>query len=286
MRNSGGKTVDLERAMVELTKKYTAFFKPSYYIQTSDGAAFGLCEHELRWSASEIKLPIYLYYMEQIVRGNIDPTLKIHIPVEHVRITGSGVVHLLKEKSVFTIQELLQYMIAVSDNEATNQLIRYVGLNTLKAWAKKKHWGNEVLLERYLMDYEANVANELSVYGGVSVLSEIITLGKQYPAYKEQIERPFLKQQLRSYLPGALDEREIKHLTMLNKTGEDPDVRHDIALFRYQAKEIYVATFTNQLIEEAKAIEWMQEVGKLVFHASSGMCIKKGNVSKDELLAE
>lgn len=278
--------VDLEKEMVELTKKYTEFFNPSYYIQTSDGEAFGLCEHKLRWSASEIKLPIYLYYMEQIATGDIDPTLNIRIPTDHVRITGSGVVHLLKEKSVFTIQELLQYMIAVSDNEATNQLIQYVGLTTIKSWAKEKQWGDEVLLKRYLMDYEANVANELSVYGGVNVLKEIIELGNQYPACKEQIERPFLKQQLRSYLPGALDEREIKDLTMLNKTGEDPDVRHDIALFRYQAKEIYVGTFTNQLIEEAKAIEWMQEVGKLIFHTISGLHMKKGNVRKDELLGE
>ena len=256
--------MDWDKEIQELATKFVPYIESGLYIHDGTNNLFSKNENDLFPSASIIKLPIYLYYYEKAIQGKLH--LKTKVTVSKLnRANGSGIMHILTSIEEWSIEDLLQLMIAVSDNEATNQLIGYVGLEDLQAWMQTKHWHEGIALRRYLMDYESGLVNEVSPLGATEVLKEIIELGENHPSWKNQIEKPFLLQQFRTGLPGYLDEREIPILEMLNKTGEDNEIRHDVALFRYQDRIIYIASLNKSVKEEAKAIEWMQEIGKLAF---------------------
>lgn len=253
-----------DKEIQELATNFAPYIESGLYIHDGTKKLFGINEEELFPSASIIKLPIYLYYYEKAIQGKLNLADKVTVP-KISRANGSGVLHILTSIEEWSIEDLLQLMIAVSDNEATNQLIACVGLENLQAWIETKEWNTGMVLKRYLMDYVSGLVNEVSPQGAMEVLKEIVELGNHYPTWKEQIEKPLLLQQFRTGLPGYLDEREIPILEMLNKTGEDNEIRHDVALFRYNDRIVYIAALNKNVKEEAKAIEWMQEIGKLAF---------------------
>lgn len=257
--------MDWDKEIEKLTTNFSLYIESGLYIYDGTRKLVSKNEDNLFPSASIIKLPIYLYYYEQAIQNKLNLMDRVNVS-QKGRANGSGVMHILTSIEEWSIEELLQLMIAVSDNEATNQLISYAGLENLQAWIKEKKWSEGIALRRYLMDYESGLVNEVSPQGALEVLKEIIELGTTHPLWKEQIEKPFLLQQFRTGLPGYLDEREIPVLEMLNKTGEDNGIRHDVALFRYQDRTVFIAALNKNVKEEAKAIEWMQELGKLAFN--------------------
>ncbi|MBM6615476.1 serine hydrolase [Desemzia sp. RIT804] len=255
--------MEREKELKILNEKYESL--PTKGLVVSDGEIlFSLHPEKLFSAANLIKLPIYLYYYENAVYGELDVLEEISVPSQG-RISGKGILHLLPEIEVWTVEELLKAMIAVSDHEATNQLIAHTGLKPIQEWIEKKEWKNDVKLRRYLMDYASGLVNEISPQGAVAVLKEIIQLGEKNPDWQKRIEFPLLNQQFRAGLPGSLTEKEIPVLEILNKTDEDKRVLHDVALFRYKEKNIYVAALAEDVQDEAQVYAWMQEIGKLIF---------------------
>lgn len=231
-----------------------------------DGDQIVVSHHgdELFTAPNLTKLAIYLYYYEKAVLRKVDLLQEIEVPPQD-RIAGKGVLHLLPERENWTIEELLRVMIAVSDHEATNQLIAHTGLRNIQEWIETKEWSEGVKLRRYLLDYSSGLVNEISPNGAVSVLRDINLLAEKYPDWKERIEFPLLRQQFRNGLPGAMNEKGIPVLEILNKTDEDNGILHDVALFRYKEKQIYVAALAEEVQNEAQIYVWMQETGKIVF---------------------
>lgn len=251
------------RALTALNEQYAPLDTKGLMIVVEDKQVTWQAE-KLFTAANLTKLSIYLYYYEKAILGQMDLLEEIEVPIEG-RITGKGVLHLLPRIEKWTVEDLLKVMIAVSDHEATNQLIAHVGLRTIQAWIETKEWKNDVKLNRYLMDYTSGLSNEMSPQGAVAVLKEIIQLGEQHPEWQGKIEFPLLHQQFRTGLPGSLTEKNIPILEILNKTDEDNNTLHDVALFRYKEKKIYIATMATDVQDEAQIYAWMQDIGKLMF---------------------
>lgn len=247
-----------------LSDKYSPESKNALVVFEENELIVSQQGNELFTAPNLTKLAVYLYYYEKAVLGKIDLLEEIEVPPQG-RISGKGVLHLLPEIERWTLEELLKVMIAVSDHEATNQLIAHAGLRTIQEWIETKKWKDEVKLRRYLMDYSSGLINEISANGAVSVLKDILMLGENYPDWKEHIEFPLLRQQFRQGLPGSMNEKGVPVLEILNKTDEDNGVLHDVALFRYKEKHIYVAALAEEVQNEAQVYLWMQEIGKLIF---------------------
>lgn len=247
-----------------LSSKYSPESKKGLVIYDGNEAVVSQNGDELFAAPNLTKLAIYLFYYEKAVLRKIDLSEEIEVPPQG-RIAGKGVLHLLPERENWTVEELLKVMIAVSDHEATNQLIAHAGLRHIQEWMETKKWSDEVKLRRYLMDYASGLVNEITPNGAVSVLRDIMELAEQYPEWKERIEFPFLHQQFRNGLPGSMHEKAIPVLEILNKTDEDNGMVHDVALFRYKEKHIYVAALAKEVQEEAQIYVWLQEIGKLIF---------------------
>ena len=255
--------MEWEKELIALNKQYTPLSTKGLMVLADDKMVTWQAE-KLFTAANLTKLSIYLYYYEKAVLGQIDLLEEIAVPTEG-RITGKGVLHLLPGIEKWTVEDLLKVMIAVSDHEATNQLIAHVGLRTIQAWIETKKWKKDVKLRRYLMDYTSGLTNEISPKGAVAVMKDIIQLGERYPEWQEKVEFPLLNQQFRNGLPGSLTEKGIPVLEILNKTDEDNSILHDVALFRYKEKKLYIAALAMDVQDEAQIYAWMQEIGKLMF---------------------
>lgn len=255
--------MEWEKELIAVNKQYTPLDTKGLMVSVGDKMVTWQAE-KLFTAANLTKLPIYLFYYEKAVRGQMDLLEEIIVPTER-RIAGKGVLHLLPRIEKWTIEDLLTMMIAVSDHEATNQLIAHVGLRTIQEWIETKEWKKDVKLRRYLMDYASGLTNEISPKGAIAVMKDIIQLGEQNLEWQEKIEFPLVNQQFRNGLPGSLTEKNIPILEILNKTDEDNTVLHDVALFRYKDKKVYIAALAMDVQDEAQMYAWMQDIGKLIF---------------------
>lgn len=78
------------------------------------------------WAASIIKLPIMISTLNEIEKGNL--SLKTKLPVRHeFMLEPTDYVSTLPDNAELDVRDLLDYMIAESDNEATNILVDYRG---------------------------------------------------------------------------------------------------------------------------------------------------------------
>lgn len=213
-------------------------------------------------SASLIKLAVYAFYYENISQHKLAADKTITVTKEDYP-GGAGILALVSGKNIWSIKELLTLMIAISDNAATNLLIQAAGMANIQKWLKEKGQANNVKLNRLMMAKHTS-DNFISAKGAIWLLTFIFSLGENNDILKNTIQAPFFKQQHRDYLPGALDEHAIPFLQIGNKTGELADVKHDVAIFRYQGKEIWVAALTKHDHRESDVIDWMQQVGKQV----------------------
>ena len=80
-------------------------------------------EKKIFESASLIKIPIMIYIFSKLNKEERQENLKI----EH-KVSGSGVLQTL-DIPYLSVNDLVQLMIVVSDNTATNILINYFGHN-------------------------------------------------------------------------------------------------------------------------------------------------------------
>ncbi|MBC2140396.1 serine hydrolase [Listeria innocua] len=248
----------------EINQDFNIIDSKALFISDGETVLFAENENQLFTAASVIKLPIYLYFFEKIAKKELDLQTDFQIPSEKV-VAGAGIIQILPQKRIWTLEELLHLMIAVSDNTATNQLIELATIAKLQSWLRENNWEDGIQLERQMMDFKTVKQNKISAKAAVTIFQKIMMLSEAYPDLKETIRRPLLNQQFRSNLAGTLEEAGISGLQMLNKTGELKNIQHDVAVFEYKGKIRFAAALTNNTGLEANATAWMQTVGKQLF---------------------
>ena len=104
-------------------------------------------------AASMIKVYILGYLFEEIEAGhiNLDETMELE---ESDKVGGAGVLSGYAVGTKLTVDELAKLMITVSDNSATNILIRRLGIESINQYIVKNGF-MDTKLQRYMMDLEA-----------------------------------------------------------------------------------------------------------------------------------
>ncbi|MEG2120046.1 MAG: serine hydrolase, partial [Pseudoflavonifractor sp.] len=101
-------------------------------------------------SASTIKLPVLLAMLEGVRQREF--TLDQPIPITHVtedtRIFDRG-------EAVYSLRELLYWMITVSDNTATNTILDLLGFDRVNAYARDILGLQSTLCRRKMLDFSA-----------------------------------------------------------------------------------------------------------------------------------
>lgn len=177
-------------------------------------------------SASLIKLPIFLYGFDHA--KNLDELVEV-LPVDIVN--GSGVLQTLVTQSRwFSIRDLHVLMMVVSDNTATNLLIKHYGIKRLNTYLK--HLGmTKSVLNREMRD---QIAISKGRDNFVCARDMVACLRKMAssPAFHDMLHI-LEKQQFQDKVPAGV---KTDQFIFFNKSGELDDIEHDAGYFVYKGQ--------------------------------------------------
>ena len=96
-------------------------------------------------AASTVKIPIMVEIFRQIDAGQSARSMTAHVFTDADMTPGSGVMLHLHEGMEFTLNDLIYLMISISDNIATNILIRMAGMENVNRTMRDLGMTNSIL---------------------------------------------------------------------------------------------------------------------------------------------
>lgn len=198
-----------------------------YYHNLATGHEFGVRERDAFLAASVVKLPIFLYLMARQAAGEavLEQTLRIE---QSDIVPGCGALRLFSEPMETDIRSLCRLMIDLSDNTATNRLIRFCTIPALNEYFRSLGLV-QTCLRRFLFDAEASAAgleNTISPKE-MGLLLEKLYQGTLFPP---EITREALDILLDQQIGHKLDGKLNGIVPIAHKTGEDEDLSNDVGL--------------------------------------------------------
>ena len=124
-----------------------------YYKNLLTGFEYGVRAEETYLAASVIKFPILLHVLDRAARGEI--SLSDKLTVENwEKVPSCGGLNQFTDAVTADVRTLCRLMIVLSDNTATNKLIRFCGMDRCND-AFREMGLQKTVLNRLLFDYEA-----------------------------------------------------------------------------------------------------------------------------------
>ena len=227
----------LERALADFPGKYSLY---CVELDTMTPAA-AIAPQTRVVSASTIKVAIMLCALEEVNQGRL--TLDRPVPLTQEDFCGdTRVFEPGYRKDSHSLWELLYWMIAVSDNSATNALITLLGYDRVNGWCEGLGL-EHTSLGRKMLDFEA-VARGRNNY--TSALD-------QFRMYQALYEGRILNESLRkvawdllgrSRSFGSLLRYIPDPVTVCHKPGGLAHLSHDAGVFLLPGKPYYLGIFT------------------------------------------
>lgn len=180
-------------------------------------------EDTVHASASMIKILIMLSVFEAVSQQKLALTDQIALTATP-RVEGGGALQELQGNHTFSVLELCRLMMVLSDNWATNLLIRTLGMTFINDTAKK-YGAAKTSLKRYMMDTAAAARGDENVttaYDMIVLLDAIFQIREQSVGGHEMWQI-LGRQQFRDKLPFHWGEEVPFH----HKTGCLDRVEHD-----------------------------------------------------------
>lgn len=235
-----------------------------YYENLVTGETAGFNEDQSFLAASVIKLPILMCVAKWVSEGKADFSEKIRVREED-KFPSCGALSLFSDEFDVDIRSLCNLMIDISDNSATNLLIKRFGIAEFQ-----KEFSNiglkNTILNRAIFDAEMAAKG----YENYIVPVEIADLLRK--VYKKEfvnqetselIEEILLKQQLNSKIPAIIGEDTVP---IAHKTGEDDGISNDVGIV--YSTEPFILCFTGNLSDIYNWENLIREVSFEIFENS------------------
>lgn len=198
-----------------------------FYKNLSTGESFGYRERDMFQAASVIKLPIYAVVMKLWAEGKLELSEKI-VCRDEDKLPPCGALYFFTGDVEVDINTLCGLMISLSDNAATNLLIKRLGLDFLNEQFKEIGL-KDTHLERLLFDAEGS-AKGLENRIVPAEMGELLERIYRHSFINEEVsarmEKLLLEQQINHKIPGYLPEG----TPVAHKTGEDDGITNDVAV--------------------------------------------------------
>ena len=179
-------------------------------------------------AASVIKIPIMMEAFRQFENGELNPRQTYQIKAED-KMPSCGALNRMHDGLEVTMRDLVELMIVLSDNTATNILIDILGIARVNATLEAE--GLKVTrLRRKLFDkagMEAGLSNHVCARE-IGLLLERMYAGTLVsPEASTQMLEILRNQKLNGKMPFFLKPRGI---ACAHKTGEDDGITHDVGV--------------------------------------------------------
>lgn len=216
-------------------------------VDLKTGERYGLGVDQPVATASVIKLPVMVEAFYQMQEGK----LQWSQPVEETafdRVRGSGILQDLHQQIGITLGDAITLMIDLSDNTASNIVIRTVGIDSVNARMRKLGL-QHTALNGYVF-HEKDATNEDAKKFGLGVTTaddmvHLLTLIKQHeiltPAACDQMLTILGKQRDNDAFPRYTSD--LQGVTWEHKTGALDAVRNDVGIAETPVGPVVMAGF-------------------------------------------
>ncbi|MGB5855108.1 MAG: serine hydrolase [Oceanisphaera sp.] len=215
-------------------------------------------------AASVVKLFLLIDAYRRIEDGELDRDSPIEI-AKTCHVGGAGVLSTLSPQLRPSLHDLLTLMIVVSDNTASNIVLKKIGFqgvaSTLEALG-----ATNTRIERYFCDQQAiregrdNITTANDMVLALACIAESNNLVSD--TSRSEMLSILSRQQLRYKLPAYFPEQ--RPVRILNKTGELPGIEHDVAILVSPDRCDYLAVLTDGWNENADGQRKVADIGRLV----------------------
>ena len=179
-------------------------------------------------AASVIKIPIMVEAFRQFESGELNPLETYRIKPED-KMPSCGALNRMHDGLEVTLRDLVELMIVLSDNSATNILIDRLGIARVNATLEAE--GLKVTrLRRKLFDkagMEAGLSNHVCAREIGLLLERMYNGTLVSPEASAQMLEILRNQKLNGKMPFFLKPRGI---ACAHKTGEDDGITHDVGV--------------------------------------------------------
>ena len=215
-------------------------------------------------AASLAKLPVMASIFKKYDKKEI--SLSDYITLRSIdRVGGSGILKNSRAGSRFTVGELIELMITISDNTATNLLINFIGFDYINSSMKEFGLENSNL-SRLMMDMRSR-SKGIENYTTATDMARILKLiykgrliNKDISKYSVQILK---EQKSKNRIPAKLPkDTEIAH-----KTGLENGVCHDVGIVYTENGDFIISALTqhkNRTSVQSKKL--IAEIAHLVYN--------------------
>jgi beta-lactamase class A len=226
-----------------------------YYKDLVSGESFGYREKDMFQAASVIKLPIYAVVMKLWAEGKLSLSEKILCRDEN-KLPPCGALYFFTGDVEVDINTLCGLMISISDNAATNLLIKRLGLDFLNEQFKEIGL-KDTHLERLLFDAESS-AKGLENRIVPSEIGALLESIYRHSFINEEVscrmEKLLLEQQINHKIPGYLPEG----TPVAHKTGEDDGITNDVGVV--YGEKPFVICFASNFTDVPAAERALREI--------------------------
>lgn len=211
-----------------------------YYENLIDGTTLGYNEDETFGAASVIKLPVLMYTAKLVAEGELSWEQKVTVRDEDKKPSCGALLSMTGDIETDLIS-LCRLMITISDNTATNMVIRTVGMERLQKGFTEMGLVKTSLIREMFDTREC-----------VEGLSNLITPGEIGSLLRSIYERSFVSEETSQLIEDILLLQQIRHKIpgyigrkkkIANKTGEDTGITNDAAIV--YAKKPFVMVVTS-----------------------------------------
>ncbi len=215
-------------------------------------------------AASTIKLAIMAALLEGAAAGALQLENMMEL-TETMKTGGDGILQSMESGRRFTLDELLEWMIVVSDNTAANIFIDLLGMESINHTIKNMGL-RDTSLQRKMMDFDAAAEGRENIITAkdLAQLLEWIYKGqlisKQY-SHKmlEILKRQQVKGRLDLYLPGEV--------LIAHKAGDLDQVEHDAGIVYLENNEYILCVLTKNVESNEMGREIIGRISRLVYEA-------------------
>ena len=207
-------------------------------------------------SASMIKLLILAELMKKISENKFSLSDTIMI-ADSMKTGGDGVLKELNTGHHFTLKELATLMIIVSDNQATNILIDFLGMENINQLGKELRL-KKTFLGRKMMDIEAR-KNGYDNYTCADDISSLLKLIYQEKLINEEASQLMLDILLRQQQGERLQRYLPSDIKIAHKCGDLDNLENDGGIIWIGNKAYILVILTNGMPN----LQCKQTIGKI-----------------------
>ncbi|WLV86207.1 serine hydrolase [Lacticaseibacillus zeae] len=241
----------------QLNQLHRHFAEPHALLLADDHhLLYGAKTDTLFPAASLIKLGIAAYVKKRAEADPFQWNRMVELPAT---VGGAGVLRFMTASS-WCVRDLVTLMLMVSDNLATNALLKLYGLPTISRWLAEHFPGTR--LNRALMQSHADTDNWITAEAAWRLLRALLTPTHQ-SADGDWCAQALRHQQNRTKLLLAPTMRAFVGWTA-GKSGELSNCEHDAACFAAEGEQLYAVVLTTYNHRREDAMRFNQQVGELI----------------------